>query len=57
MSARKLFCVLAAVTLLGHGVHLLLTGDTAPAQAATGKPAATAKPAKKHPWLCRLVGA
>jgi hypothetical protein len=55
MSARKLFCVLAAVTLLGHGAHLLLSGDTTPAQAATAH--ATGKPAKAHPWLCRLVGA
>jgi hypothetical protein len=50
MRAKKLFCILAAVSLLGHGASLLLSGDAA------GKPTATGKSAPGHRLLlCPLL--
>jgi hypothetical protein len=51
MRAEKLFCILAAASLLGHGAQLLLSSD-APAAPKTS----AAKPAPGHRWLvCPLL--
>jgi hypothetical protein len=50
MRAKKLFCVLAAVSLLGHGASLLLSRDAA------GQPTTAGKPAAAHRLLlCPLL--
>ena len=51
MRAKKLFCIVAAVSLLGHGAQLLLSPEAPAAQTtAAGKPA----PAH-HFLLCPLL--
>jgi hypothetical protein len=51
MRAKKVFCILAAVSLLGHGASLLLSGDAPAAQEGSA-----AKSAPSHlRLLCPLV--
>jgi hypothetical protein len=51
MRAKKLFCIIAAVALLGHGAELVLSGDAPAAQTTSA-----AKPAPPHHWLlCPLL--
>jgi hypothetical protein len=55
VSGRRLFCVLACVSLLGHGAHLLLSGARSTPTGATAASGSGASHHPARPWLCKLL--